>query len=94
MTKLLMEYAYEKKITLDLNESGLGNISNIPEKIIKLFIKYEKNVNFIYSKYDELLKTMDKMKRNIDHIQSKKEIDNYFKEIDNYFKENDRYSKI
>ncbi|OUM64634.1 hypothetical protein PIROE2DRAFT_8557 [Piromyces sp. E2] len=64
ITRILMEYASMKKIILNINENDLGNISDISEEIMELFITYDEFINFSCSKNSELIKRKNEMKRN------------------------------
>jgi len=75
MTKILMEYAEENKDELNLYENDMDNISEIPNEIIELFVRYEKivDINYKTSKEDS---EFEKKKCKLIKIEFKKSLEN------------------
>jgi len=86
MCQLLLKYANDKRIILNLSEYDIGDVSEIPDKIIELFIRYEKRIKIVYNNNSKLLKRKNKMRRSItDETNYKEEINKYFREREKDF---------
>ncbi|OUM60456.1 hypothetical protein PIROE2DRAFT_13764 [Piromyces sp. E2] len=86
MCQLLLKYANYNKIILNLSEYDIGNVSDIPDEIIELFIRYEKRIKIVYNNNSELLKRKNEMRViTTEETNFMEEINKYFRErIDNF----------